>query len=54
MHTDPNLFYKIEDPYTDGVSLIYEPEQCPIHPHNVRMYRESQNKDSLFLMDVTL
>lgn len=53
-YADPNLFFKIEDPYIDGVSIIYEQEQCPIHPKSVRMCRESQTIDSLHLMDVKL
>lgn len=53
-YADPKLFYKIEDPYIDGVSIIYDQEQCPIHPRNVRMSRESQNADSSHLMDVPL
>ncbi len=56
-YADPKLFYRIEDPHIDGLSIIYEQEPCPVHPRpmNARMYRaESQNGDSLHLMDVPL
>lgn len=52
MHADPSLF--IEDPLIDGVSLIYGQEHCPIHSRNNYRYRDSQNIDGIYPMDVTL
>lgn len=54
----PDFF--AEDPLTDGVSLIYGQEHCPIHSTatirngNGTRYRDSQNIDGIYPMDVTL